>query len=65
MGKTVGTTEDRAADEVVTSVRLSRDLLDSLRAVARRENRTVAGQLRHAIEQMTADADPDEKAQAA
>jgi predicted DNA-binding protein len=41
----------------VTSIRLTRDQHEALKALARRENRTVAGQLRHVIEQMTVDSD--------
>lgn len=40
---------------VVTSLRLSREQHDALKAVAARENRSVSGQLRHIIERLAAE----------
>lgn len=56
-------TKPRSADEVVTSLRMTREQHDALKALAARENRSVSGQLRHVIEQLT-DVDHETKAAA-
>lgn len=55
-------TKPRSADEIVTSLRMTREQHDALKALAARENRSVSGQLRHVIEQLTDE--PETKAAA-
>lgn len=53
MRKSIGKPAANRNGQVVTSLRLSREQHEALKALAARENRSVSGQLRHVIEQLT------------
>lgn len=54
----------KSSTEIVTSIRLSHDEHEALKALAASQHRSLSGQLRALIEQAVA-ADPDSKAAAA